>query len=305
LTKYIKLYNKFSEIDKQKYAINYAFALNTLCFIMMKNSNYEKALKYLYIAHEILTVNNLTQSRIYYIVLNNIGSICCFLEKYEKTIELLEDFTNNIEDLAYITLLACIHLSLNVAYFYTLDFEKALHHIKLAITFFEYSGNSFDAGECYLNYINCLRLLSRFEEALYLISELKTKYAYDKELINVFSIQHAVILFNIGEHDELSKLLPQIRFNELRSRSKMDYYLIVGHIKFLQGSYTTADNYLNRCKNYLLNRKFYLDLSIVYKDLYQINNSQEDLEKSLYYMEKHEANKTYNIFISDYKNIKP
>ncbi|MBL4937079.1 helix-turn-helix transcriptional regulator [Clostridium sp. YIM B02515] len=305
LTKYIKLYSKFSETDKQKYAINYAFALNKLCFVMMKNSNYEKALKYLYTAQLFLRENNLVESKMFYIIINNIGSICCHKKEYNKVIKTLENFIDNIDDLAYISILASIHLSLNIAYFYTLNFEKALHHIKLAITFFEYSGKSLDAGECYLNYINCLRLLSRFEEALYLISEIKAMYHYDKELINVFSIQHLIILFNIGEFNKLSELLSEIKFNELRRKSKMDYYLIVGHVKFLQGSYTTADNYLNRCKNYLLSRNFYLDLSIVYKDLYQINSSQEDLDKSLYYMKMHENNKTYNIFISDYKNIKP
>ncbi|QAT41114.1 helix-turn-helix transcriptional regulator [Clostridium sp. JN-9] len=297
LKEYIKAYAKFSHTEKHNYAENCTFAFNSLFYIMMKNSNYNKALSYLYRAQQVIIENKLIHSRIYYIIVNNIGVTYCLMKEYKKAIDILEKFINDIDDLAYISILATIHLSLNIAYYKTNNFEKAIHHIKLAITFFDYSGEHFDAGECYLNYINCLRLSSKFEEALYLISNLKAKYYCDKSLINLFLIQQMIVFFNMEDYIDLSRTLQEIRFTKLRKKSKMDYYLVVGHMKFLEKDFNCAFDYLSRCKTYLLDNKYYLDLSVICNDLYKINNDISYLNKSSYYRDLYRTCPFPNIFI--------
>lgn len=296
LRKYVNDYRKLPENDKRNYINEYAIVLNALSCIMLNNSNCDKALHYLYMGKESLAYAGLTTSKIYHVIINNIGSIYCLMEQYRESINILEPFIEDVDDLAYISQLGNIHLTLNIDYYRLNKFTEAIKHIKLAIIFFEYNNRDFDAGECYLNYINCLRLSSRSSEALHIIEELKQKYSSDKKLINLFLIQQMIILFNLKDFDNLSLVIKQLNVKELRKKSKMDYYLVLGHIKYLEKNYSTAYNYLKKCESFLLSRKLYLDLSFLYRDLSIITNEIEYTNKSRYYLRLHTENPKYNIF---------
>lgn len=272
LRKFITAYKSSSSSFKYENIESYASSLNILSSIMIKNSNYNKALSYLYEASKVLELHKKCNTKIYDIVINNMGAVYCRQLEYEKAIGVLEAFLSKKYDMVYLFALSSIHLSLNLAYYHIGKYTESIKHIKNALWLFDYIGKSFDSNECYLNYINVLRFARRFDEALKLIDELKETKGNNNELLNLLLTEEITVYFNMDKFDEVLRISCNIKVKDLRKSSRMDYYMIMGHVLFLEGSLSSAYTYLNKCKKYFLNQKFYSDLSLIYDDLSIILN---------------------------------
>jgi tetratricopeptide (TPR) repeat protein len=280
LRRYITDYKKLDNEKKHNSTENYAAVLNKLHFIMLKNSNFVKSIKYLYQAKNDLERYQKTATRIYFVIINNIGSTFCRAHKFNETIEVLEKFLNLNKDNTYISILPSIHLSLNVAYYKIHNYTEALKHIKAAIWLFKYTGQNSYAGECYLNYINCLRFQLKLDEALDLADRLVDEYSHDAIMQNLFIVQKMIVLFNMGRFDDLLSLSKDLYINDLRKRSKMEYFFMLGHTEFVHGEYSKSYNHLIKCEKYLNSNKYYTDLSHLYDDLYHITDDPRYTEES-------------------------
>lgn len=274
LRKFITSYKHSSESYKYRNVEYFATAHNILSIIMLNNSNFKKALSYLNEALNIIKLYRNYDTKIYSIIISNIGSIYCKIHQYEKVIAVLEPFLENKDDMVYLFAVSSIHLSLNIAYFELSNYEASLNHVKNAIWLFKYIGKNFDANECYLNYINVLRFTYKFDEAMNLINELKSENDTDDKLINLLMIEEMALYFNLGKFETALTLSRDVKLKNLRKRSKMDYYFIIGHALFLKGDLITSYTYLNKCIKYFRNKKFYLDLSLIYDDLHIIFNDE-------------------------------
>lgn len=272
LRKFITNYKHSNDSYKYKNVEYFATALNTLSSIMFYNSNYKKALSYLNEAINVMELYKKCETKIYDIVISNVGSIYCKTQQYEKAIAVLESFLSNKYDMVYLLAGASIHLSLNIAYFQLSKYNDSINHVKKAIWLFNYIDRKFDSNECYLNYINMLRFTGNFDEAVSLIYSLKKENENDDELINLLLIEEMEVYFNLGEFDKLLVVLKSIKLKNLRKASKMDYYLIVGHVLFTEGNFNTSYNYLNKCIKYFISQKFYIDLKLIYDDFLIIFN---------------------------------
>lgn len=283
LRKYITGYKKMDDSRKKEEAKYYAAALNKLHCIMLRNSNFEKAVKYLYQAKAELEKYEKTNIRIYFVVINNIGSTYCISYKFNEAIRVLEKFLETYKDIISLQLMPCIHVSLSIAYYSIKNYKEALKHIKDAIWLFEYTGQNSYADECYLNYIDCLRFELKLNEALELAEKLINKYFHDPKMLNLFRNQKMIVLFNMKRFDALYLLSKEIDLKELRKRSKMEYYFMTGHVELIRKEYTKAYNLLKRCETYLRNNKFFLDLSLLYKDLACITGNPEFMNEAIKY----------------------
>lgn len=283
LTKYISDYRESDNAQKSGLVINYATALNILHCIMLKNSSFEKAIRYLQKARNELLKYEKTDDKIYHVVINNIGTTYCKFYKFDKAIEVLEGFLDMNKENVFLPVLSSIHLTLNLAYYKTNNYEHALIHIQKSIWLFKYTGERKTAGECYLNYINCLRATLKLDAALNLISMLKDEYSDDRDLLNLFLIQEMIVLFNEEKYNDLLLLSSKINTRELRKRSRMEYFFMLGHTEFCYKNYSTAYNHLIKCEKYMIGKKFYTDLSLLYQDLSIITGDKEYADKSLKY----------------------
>ncbi|EQB86005.1 transcriptional regulator with XRE-family HTH domain [Clostridium punense] len=279
----LKLYNSYKIDKKTLYSENYAIALNTLAKIHIKEKAYIKATHYLYKAKTTLEANNLNYTKTYIIVVSNLGSVYCYLEDYEKTIRICEEFLKENLDCTYIRILCSIHLSLNIAYFKTNDIERAIDHIKKAIFFYEYTGNKDIAGRCYVNYINCLRYGKEFDKALKVINE--NYFRYNENIRTIMILQRAIIYYNLNLYNELYESIKLVNLNKLKHINITDYYFLLGRTHFVKLNYNKSHYYYNKCIPSLLKYRRYADLSIVYKDLSLILDNQEFLLKSKEYLD--------------------
>jgi hypothetical protein len=66
----------------------------------------------------------------------------------------------------------------------------------------------------------------------------------------------------------------------------LDYYFILGHISYLNNEYTKAKNYLKKCEEYFTSENYTYDLTLLYKDLYEITQDQKYLNKLNYFKDK-------------------
>jgi tetratricopeptide (TPR) repeat protein len=297
LKKFISLYAKVDDSEKLKFAENYAVSLNVVSCIMHKNSNYDKAISYLNMARITLIKYNLTASRVYFLVVNNSGAMYCKAYRYNEAISLLENFLINNNDITHLSILPNIHVSLNIAYYKMHKYEKAIEHIQKAIMLFKYTKQDFNAGECYLNYINCLRYCSQYGEALDLIEELKQEYKNEFQLVNLFNIQKTIILFNMKQYEKIMDVLTDVNIRNMRRRSKIDYYFIFGYMQFLKQNYKSAYSYLSKCINYFKVNKLYRDLSFLYEILAQIMRDEIYNEDATKYKQLYMEWKILNIVL--------
>lgn len=293
LRKYVSKCNKQPDELLKKHILDLAFALNTLCKLMLKNSNYKKAMTYLFLAKDYLEHYEKENSKIYFILLNNIGSVYGFMNDYSKIVCILQPFIDNIKDFGYLKIIPSIHLSLNIAYYNLGDYEKSIEHIKKAIFFYNYTERKEHAYGCYLNYINALRYCKLYDEAFNILEQYKLEYPEKKE--HDFLIQQMVLLFNKNKYIDFLELVPKLKLNQLSKLNKYGYYFMMGHISFLQKQYIQAEGFLLKCEKYFIIRNFNLDLALIYKDLYVITNNTEYKNK-LHYLKKIKGKK--NIMVS-------
>lgn len=286
--KFIDYYQKFSNDAKYKYVEHYAESLNIISWSYNKKYKRSKAIHCLYLARDELIKYDKLQTRISFIIHNNIGSICYLHGKYDETINILEDFLQKNNDHGYIYSLACMHLSLNLAYYAKGDYEKAIYNIKKAILLFDYAEKSIDSHECYINYVNSLRFLNQFDDALSLLSKFKNKYLGSSKIEGIYLILEMITYFNTGNYKKVVELSKNIKITNLRLGSRMDYFFIMGHIEFLNNNFHKSKKYFKRCESYFLRNNYLKDLNLMYDDLKLINKDED-----YYYSKYVDTNKTH------------
>lgn len=260
---------------------NYATALNNLNQITFKNSSYIKSLNYLLEARKELENYKKINLKIYFVIIYNIGSVYYRLNKYNDTIKILEKLLNSNKDITFLSVLPNIHLLSNVAYYRIKIYDKSLKHIEQAIWLYNYTGQNYDAGECYLNYINCLRSEMRLYEALNLVEKLIDEYSKDTDLQNRFLVQKMAVLFNMKRFDDLYLFSKTINISELRKRSRAEFYFMLGHAEYIRKEYLKAFEHLKNCEKYMVKNMFYHDLSLIYEDLYHISKNERYKNKAI------------------------
>lgn len=285
LKKFISLYKVEDEIIKSTYVEHISIALNTLSKILMRNKNYNKCLKYLFIADNYLKSYNSTHKKIYFIICNNIASIYCILCRYADSKNFLENFFMNNIDLYYISIISDMYLSLNISCFNLSEYEKAISYIKKSIFFYNLTDRNYDELESYFNYVNSLRYLYKFENAIALIDMVTLKAESFPEIIEMFKIQKFIIYYNSKNIKKLVEYYhcENLNLKLLRKKSLMDYYFICGCVEYYKSDYKKCHNYFLKCEQYLIKKDRFLDLSIIYDIFATILEAEEYTMKSMYY----------------------
>lgn len=277
--KFNNLYLKMKQHEQIEYINNFANSLNCLCKIKIRNSNYKKAIEYELIAKENLELHNKTNSRVYYNIISNLGSLYCTINNYEKVIKILPDFLASESDLAYLKLLPNIHLSLNIAYYNIGEYEKSIYHIIIARVLYNYTGRVDIAKSCYLNHINALRYSNRFEEAFNVLHEFSRTYPEDMENNYDFLLQKVILYFNIEDYPNTLKALNDIKVKNLDSVSKATILFIKGHINFINKEFDTSASDLKKCICCFEDKQFYYDLKLIYMHLCEMTPNSIYKEK--------------------------
>ncbi|MEG0775302.1 helix-turn-helix transcriptional regulator [Clostridium sp.] len=284
LKKFICLYKSENLNIKRSYCAEIAVALNTLAKIVLKNKNYEKALKYLFAASNHIYSYNYTDKEIYFIINNNISSIYCILGKYCSVKEELEKFLSKNSNFYYNKIVAGIYLNLNISYFHIGDYKTALDYIKKAIFLFNVTNDTYHEGECYMNYLNCLRYLSKFEEGILLVNDLIKNENYCKELHESYKLQGLIINYNSENIDYIINNYTNIEPKFLKKKNLMNYYFICGYAEYTELNYIKSHKYFLKCENFLIKNNRYLDLGTMYKIFAHILDAEEYIEKSKHYL---------------------
>lgn len=299
LNKFIKIIDTLNDENLIEHLENASTALNILSLISIDADDPNKGIKYLLKAKDLLQKNNLTKTRTYYVIINNIGSLYNKTNNYEKCINSLEEFLSSHNDILHIRIFACIHLSLNSAYYNVGSYDKSIEHIRKAIFFFEYINDSFNSIDCYINYINSLRYSKKYNDALNLLDYVVKKYStsFDSKLKLSFIMQKAILQFNIGNYQSSLDLLVTLNIKDLDSYNRNCYYFMKGHISFISKEFESAHLYFKRCENFFINSGFVYDLNLLYEDLYGITCDKR-YEVSLEYLLSKCENPRKNILIS-------
>lgn len=281
--KYISYFLQLEFKDQEKYVENFAVSLNTLSKIALSNCNYNKAIEYLSLGKKHLELQNKTNIRIYHLIISNMGAIYCKSNNYTKCIEILEKFLSENRDLVFIKILPNMHLSLNIAYYNMGEYEKSIKNIENAIFLYNYSGRSYDATHCYLNYINALRYCKKFNEAFEVLNEYKKNCETAKSLHPNFLIQEIILYFNIDNYYMAKTLLKKVNKVNLSSLNRNSYFFIKGHILYLEGNLTQSLYFFKKCEKYFLKHNYTYDLTLIYNDLYKITNNILYKNKSIHF----------------------
>ena len=80
-------------------------------------------------------------------------------------------------------------------------------------------------------------------------------------------------------YSEVEYILSNLNLNQLNQYNRNTYEFMKGHLAFLNKDYSKAKYFLNRCKGYFFRRHYFYDLSIIYHDLYIIDNNDKYLYK--------------------------
>lgn len=286
LRKYINSYLRAEENKQALEVINFANALNTLCKIMLQNSNYIKAAHYLYMAKKYLFHFKKSDSLINFIVHNNLGFVYNRLNKYSLTISALEEFLSLNSSLCYLQVLPHIHWSLNIAYYNINDFENSIKHIKKSIYLFSYMDEQIKLGRCYVNYINTLRYCRKFKEAFEVIEKCKVDFLYDELLYCKIVIQELTINFNLNSVEKVLSIYDKMPKEKLNKANKMDCCFMLGHTYYLNKNFTEAERLFSRCEKYFISKNYTYDLSLMYEDLYNMTKDKQYLDKLDFYKNK-------------------
>lgn len=277
---------------KPLYAENLAIAITTFRRLVIDSFSDVENYNYLIKALNYLDAYNLKNIKTYFIIINNIGAYYLYTYKYEEAISFYGEFLKNNLDTIPTTVLALIHSNLNIAYFSIKNYEKAIEHIKKAIFFFYYIDNLFESGKCYINLFNAYLYKNEIDKAYDTINEVFDKFE-DPNITNIFKICELVLLYNINKISDIITKKKSINYGILRESSRIDYDFIMGYVYFKQNKYKVSIKHFNKCITSLIERKRYLDASIVYDALYSMDGNKDFKEKSLEYKKLHEDDK-YN-----------
>lgn len=289
----IKFYSKFSLEQKVINSEKYSTCLNALSKVYLKRQNFNKSIHYLIKAKVCLESNNLLLTKIYIIIVNNLGSLYCVSEQYDNVIKICENYLESSLDCTYARILCNIHLSLNIAYFKTNNILKAIDHIKKAIFFYEYTKNYTHVGECYINYVNCLRYSKQFNKALYIINSVYS--TYNDKIKVILLLQKLTIYYNLNLYDNIYEYIKHINTKYLNNKNLIDYYFLLGHSYYIGKNLKKSHYYYNKCITSLIRYNRYLDLYVVYNDLGLMLNSKVLSEKSNYFLELYRSNTTQSL----------
>lgn len=283
LKRFLYFYRKSCKEEQETFSIQACIVLNSLFVIMINNKNYNKGLKYLHTAQKYLYVFNIMDSKISYIIHNNIAYMYLKECKFSKIISSLNIFLNYNKDHIYINIISNIYLTLTIAYYNIGNYVDALDTIKKCKFFYNYTNQSDMVLLINLNIINIYRYEKSFNKAFSLAAYYKIKYLNDECISLRFSIQECVLLFNTQRFDKTAENLDKISFNKLNYPNKKDYFFMKGHIEFIKNNYIKSKSYFKKCKSYYKLNNFNFDLSLIYSDLYYItkNDSYLDLYYSL------------------------
>lgn len=272
LKKYVNSFLKSNEDIQKQNIDNFCHALNTLFKIMLKNHSYEKGICYLELAKKYLCELDSLNHSICFIIHNNLAYLYLNTNQFQKVINLLESFINTHDNFIYVTAMPHIYLSLNIACYNMGDYEKSINYIKKAILLFKYFENEYDAGRCYINYINSLRYSGNFDKAFEIVDRCKHDYKRYNKLYLSFFIQKMILYFNIGNYDKVMKISSNIEVHQLSEMSEHNYEFMMGHIKYMHNDFNSAYGLLKKCEKYFLTQCYYSDLLLLYDDLYCITN---------------------------------
>lgn len=291
LKKYINNYVKSDKSYQEINLIYFSEALNTLFKIMLKYKNYSKGESYLCLAIKYLDFYNKMNSRISYIVHNNLSFIYLQTCQFEKIIKIMEEFLDKYNNLNYIDIIPDIYISLNIAAYNIEQYEKSIKYAKKAIQAFLYLDDEVSAGSCYLNYINALRYSGNIDEAFSILNFCKKEFN-NVIVINKLLYEEMILYFNLNEYKKVQNVFKEIKNKNLPFRFKYNIYFMLGHINYLNGNYSIALKYLKNCENYFTSRNYSYDLIIIYHDLFEITKDE------IYKIKENEYNN-----ISGRKNI--
>ncbi|ERI94003.1 tetratricopeptide repeat protein [Clostridiales bacterium oral taxon 876 str. F0540] len=287
LRKYINTYEKCNNTIQEANVINFANALNALCKIMLKNSNYIKAEHYLLIGKKYLLDYKKSDSFINFVIHNNLGFVFNNLNKFSNTIALLEGFTTLNNNICYNQIMPHIHWSLNIAYYNIGDYKNSIKHIKKSIYLFKYIDNNEELGRCYMSYINTLRYCKEFNKAFDLIKNYEQDFSDNESMLCKLSLQKIILSFNLNNYEEALNACSKLSYDKLDKKYKMDYCFVLGHIYFLKKKFTKAKNYLKKCEKYYTSENYTYDLILLYEDLYIITQEEKYFDKLNYFKNKH------------------
>jgi len=280
LKKYINQYTKANDDIQQQNLLYFVVALNHLFIIMHQGSNYLKAEHYLVMAKKHLLAFNEKDSKYTFVIHSNLGILYNNSNQYEKAIKVLENFLLEIPSKHYLDFLAHIHLSLNIAYYNIGKYKKSIEHIKKAIFFYDYVGDSYAALDSTLNLINAFRYDNNFKYALNALDEFKDKapsYGID---FPHFIVQEMILFFNIKNYNKVLEISKRVSLNKLNKYTKANFNFIMGHINFIEHNYALAYKQLLICEKIFIKENFSYDLVVLYNDLYLITEDEIYKNKS-------------------------
>lgn len=269
------LFNKQSEYNKVIYVDKLAFALNALR--RLKINRYSDEINYLYLkkAIEYLEKYKGQTYKIYYMLNNNVINYFLFNNDYKNVIEFATAFLRDNMDVNSPEVLAYTHINLSNAYFYLKNYDDCIIHLKKSIFFFEYISLYFDASECYINLFNAYIYRGDYNLCQDLLNHLLNTIT-DQKLIEIYKVLELNLLYNTNKLNDILKKAPKVHYNGLRKKTRTDYYFILGRTSFLVGNYSAAERYYKNCINSLKEMNRFLDISILYKNLYSINDKKSN-----------------------------
>jgi len=272
LRRFIYRYTKLPCEKQQELSIKAIVCLNTLFKLMLRNNNYDKAIRYLQAAKKYIYEFNAVGTEESFIIHSNLAWALFLNMKYKEVIKLLEYFTRYNKRLIYSDIIPDIHLSLSFAYENTGEYSLALKHLKKSSFFYNYIGKTDMAILTNLNFINIYRYSNEFDKAFSLIEDCKLKSKSNSEIYVRFQMEEAVVNFNINNYKKTSEILNKILYKSLNILSKKEYTLMKAHVAYINKEYKTAVNLYRNCKNYFLLNNYNYDLSLIYSDLFHITS---------------------------------
>lgn len=295
LRKYIKKILSL-DIDSQfQYTNRFIKSINMIASNCFNSNKTKTSIRYTLIGKRFLEDKNLMDTDDYLKIVNNLGLFYISLFDYRNCISITERFINMHKEHLNLKYIPGIYLNLNISCYNIGKYDNAIKYIKIAMFFYKYMNNDYEYEQCYINYINCYRYSNNLHQAFKIFETFKNKY-FNNNVHDDFLVLEAILYFNVEDFHKVIEILSCINTKKLNLYNSNSVNFIKGHIEFFNHNYEKAKYLLNRCKSYLKQEHYFYDLTLVYKDLFIIEQDYTYLKELKELINREDIHK--NVLIS-------
>lgn len=263
LTHFCGSYEKWGDVEKSAYVLQYALAKNTLAKNLFFAKQPHEARKLLEQSINALEKQSKRNHTLYLSTHQNLINYYLFNKEPKEAIRIGEPFLAPSNKVVHKQITAYMHQSISVAYYDTNDFSNAHRHLDQAVFLYLYSGNEYQAALCNINRFNLFREENNLTAGVPFLLNNRARFDPSDQLYHVFGLQIVLAYVSSEAYEEAIKYMPDVSYIRLRSRDRHTYNFLNGILLFKKGDLEESLRRFESCEEFFLHMHYFYDLNYI------------------------------------------